>query len=263
VAFSDDDSWWAPGALHRAVEALRASPRLGLVAARVLVGPDGRLDPTSDAMATSPLPRHPGTGCPTVIGFLACGAVVRCEAFLGAGAFHPEVGIPGEEALLALDLLAAGWQLVYVPSVVARHHPEPTGDRRHRARRQVANAMLVAWMRLPPVSAWRATLQAVREADGVATGLLGSLDALRRWRCAISSRRRVPTWLDDRLRLIRADQAQLVRHRGRDGLDIQLEKPGIGDRAVGITATSGPEHTVETTGARAPSRGVGGPEEQD
>ncbi len=42
VAFSDDDSWWEPGALSRAAAALDADPGLGLVAARTLVGPSPR-----------------------------------------------------------------------------------------------------------------------------------------------------------------------------------------------------------------------------
>jgi GT2 family glycosyltransferase len=202
VAFSDDDSWWDPGALDEAAGLLDRSPDVGLVAARVLVGPDEVLDPTSAAMATSRLPRHPATSCPTVLGFLACGAVVRREAYLGSGGFHPDLAIPGEEALLALDLASSGWQLVYAASVVARHHPEPTGDRRGRARRQVADAVLVAWMRLPVGSAVRATLRALRSADGVAPGLLGSIDAVRRWRWAVSGRRVVPSWLAHRLRLL-------------------------------------------------------------
>jgi GT2 family glycosyltransferase len=202
VAFSDDDSWWEPGALDEAVRLLDRSPDIGLVAARVLVGPDAVLDPTSHAMATSRLPRHPGTSCPTVLGFLACGAVVRREAYLASGGFHPDLAIPGEEALLALDLASSGWQLVYAASVVARHHPQAVGDRRGRARRQVANAVLVAWMRLPAASAARASLRAVRSADGVVTALLGSMDALRRWRWAVSGRRVVPSWLAHRLRLL-------------------------------------------------------------
>src|SRR3954451_12827111 len=40
VAFSDDDSWWAPGALAHAAALFDAHPRLGLLAARILVGPD-------------------------------------------------------------------------------------------------------------------------------------------------------------------------------------------------------------------------------
>src|SRR6476659_5613720 len=45
VAFADDDSWWAPGALARAEQVLDEHPRLGLLAARLLVGEDERLDP--------------------------------------------------------------------------------------------------------------------------------------------------------------------------------------------------------------------------
>jgi len=37
VAFADDDSYWTPGALARAAELMRAHPRAGLLAARVLV----------------------------------------------------------------------------------------------------------------------------------------------------------------------------------------------------------------------------------
>src|SRR6476660_7049667 len=45
VAFADDDSWWAPGALARASAHFAAYPRLGLLAARTLVGPGQRTDP--------------------------------------------------------------------------------------------------------------------------------------------------------------------------------------------------------------------------
>jgi len=59
VAFADDDSWWAPGALSRASRLMREHPRLGLIAARVLVGPEERLDPVCAEMAASPLGAHP------------------------------------------------------------------------------------------------------------------------------------------------------------------------------------------------------------
>lgn len=39
VAFADDDSWWAPGALERVVEVFETYPRLGVLAGRVVVGP--------------------------------------------------------------------------------------------------------------------------------------------------------------------------------------------------------------------------------
>jgi GT2 family glycosyltransferase len=40
VAFSDDDSWWAPDALGKSEELFERHPRLGLVAGRVVVEPD-------------------------------------------------------------------------------------------------------------------------------------------------------------------------------------------------------------------------------
>ena len=56
VAFADDDSWWAPGDLARAVGLLRAHPRCALINARILVGPEERLDPICTELAASPLP---------------------------------------------------------------------------------------------------------------------------------------------------------------------------------------------------------------
>src|SRR3954447_26521272 len=73
VAFSDDDSWWAPGALARAAALFDAHPRLGLVAARILVGPDERLDPVCIAMEHSPLRADDGGPGRPVLGFVACG----------------------------------------------------------------------------------------------------------------------------------------------------------------------------------------------
>ncbi|MDQ3880561.1 MAG: glycosyltransferase, partial [Chloroflexota bacterium] len=85
VAFSDDDSWWAPGALDRAVEAFEAFPRLALAAARVEVGAKRAVDPTSVAMASSPIPSQPDLPGPPVLGFLACAAVVRRSAYIDVG----------------------------------------------------------------------------------------------------------------------------------------------------------------------------------
>src|SRR5206468_1771285 len=51
VAFADDDSWWTPGSLARAVELFDAHPRLGLVTGRVLVGPDRIDDPVNAELA--------------------------------------------------------------------------------------------------------------------------------------------------------------------------------------------------------------------
>jgi GT2 family glycosyltransferase len=157
VAFSDDDSWWAPGALGRAVELLDRHPRLAVVAARVLVGPDRRLDPVCQEMAHSPLPSAPDLPGPSVLGFIACGAVVRRAAFLEVGGFDVRLGVGGEEELLAVDLAARGWGLAYVEEVVAHHHPSPSRDPSGRRRIQIRNALWSAWLRRPLGGAARQT----------------------------------------------------------------------------------------------------------
>ncbi len=88
VALCDDDSWWAPDALPRAVAVLRSVPRLAVVAARVLVGPGEALDPVCALMARSPLPVEAGLPGPRVLGFVACGAVVRRDAVIDVGGFY-------------------------------------------------------------------------------------------------------------------------------------------------------------------------------
>ena len=157
VAFSDDDSWWAPGSLGRAVELLDRHPRLAVLAARVLVGPDELLDPVCREMAHSPLPPADDLPGPSVLGFIACGAVVRRSAFLEVGGFDVRLGVGGEEELLSVDLAARGWGLAYTDEVVAHHHPSPSRDPSGRRRVQVRNALWSAWLRRPLGGAARRT----------------------------------------------------------------------------------------------------------
>lgn len=148
VAFSDDDSWWAPSALRRAEEILDAHPDVGLLAGAVLVGPEQRPDPVNVELRESPLGgTDPG---PDVLGFLGCAAVLRVAAFTEAGGFSPLLGFGAEEALLAADLAACGWRLCHHPDVVAHHHPSPhrmPHDR--RVALEARNQMLIALMRRP------------------------------------------------------------------------------------------------------------------
>lgn len=163
VAFSDDDSWWDPGALSAAAALFGAHERLGLIAARVLVHPGAWLDPTSAAMAHSPLAQASDLPGRRVLGFVACGALVRRDALLDAGGFRDRLGFGGEEALLCLDLAAAGWGLSHVPEVVAHHAPETRGERPERAAREARNAVWTAWLRrlpAPPCATLSARLAA-------------------------------------------------------------------------------------------------------
>jgi GT2 family glycosyltransferase len=150
-ASSDDDSWWEPGSLTRAADLFAAFPRLGLLAARILVGPERRLDPTSALMRGPAPPSLPG---PRVSGFLACGAIVRRSAFLAAGGFCERFLIGSEEELLAIDLDRGGWDLCYDERLLAVHVPHQ-GDRGPRSWLSRRNALWTSWLR-------RALLEAIR-----------------------------------------------------------------------------------------------------
>lgn len=202
VAFADDDSWWPADSLRRAAQLLDAHPRLGLVAARILVGVDERLDPVCAEMAASPLGTPEDMPGPAILGFVACGAVVRREAFLAAGGFDPVVHWPGEEERLALDLAAAGWGLAYVDDVVAHHHPStnrgPTLQRRALEER---NAVLTAVMRRP----WpRVRLEVARRLHGDRATRLGVLRSVPRLPAALVRRRRLPAAVEAGRRLLDA-----------------------------------------------------------
>ena len=147
IAFCDDDSYWLPGSLERASEILTAEPRLGVVAGQVLLGEVRRVDPTCLEMERSPLTPVTDSAHPRVLGFIACGAVVRRSAYLHVGGFHVRFGIGGEEELLSLDLAARGWDLVYGPDVVARHFPSPVRDVNRRREIVTRNALWVSWLR--------------------------------------------------------------------------------------------------------------------
>jgi GT2 family glycosyltransferase len=190
VAFCDDDSWWDPGALDRAATVLDQHPRLGLVAARLLVGSAGRLDPVSREMAASPLGVVPGVG-PVVLGFLACAVVVRRSAYLDAGGFHPRYGVGGEEALLAIDLVERGWQCAYVDRVVARHHPSSERASGERETRVVRNDLWTLWLRHRPRGALTGTVRRLRRwpSGPVRAGFreaIGGLRWVRRERAAVT-----------------------------------------------------------------------------
>ena len=120
VAFADDDTWWAAGSLARAAALLDRHPALAAVTGRVLVGDEGREDPTCAIMAASPLAAPAGFPGRRIIGFMAGAAMVRRSAFLAAGGFEPRLFLGHEEGLLALDLAVRGWQMAYAPAITVQ-----------------------------------------------------------------------------------------------------------------------------------------------
>ncbi|MGW5433055.1 glycosyltransferase family 2 protein [Streptomyces sp. NPDC004059] len=202
VAFSDDDSWWSPGSLGRAADLLDGHPRLGLLAARTLVGDEAADDPLNAVLAESPLPSEPDLPGRPVLGFLGCASVVRREAFLDAGGFHPLLFFGGEETLLAYDLAVAGWGVVYEPALRARHLPETDGrtGRPFLVRR---NHVLTTCLRRP----WPVVLRAGTDlAAAAAAGRPGARRALKetllRLPATLARRHTLPPHVEHAARLL-------------------------------------------------------------
>jgi GT2 family glycosyltransferase len=199
VAFCDDDSWWDPGSLTVVADRLDADDQLGLVAAKVLVGPTATVDPVSELMAAGTLDerfRPTPVGLRGVTGFLACGAVVRRSAFLAVGGFDPYLGLGGEEEPVAVDLAAAGWKLVYEPEAVVRHFPSPRRDANGRRRRLTRNDLLTAGLRYSARTVRHRAKTALRNAvDGVGSWP-GIADAVASAPWALAHRRTVTTDLE-------------------------------------------------------------------
>lgn len=210
VAFCDDDSWWAPGALDLAADVLDAHPRLALVTGRVMVGEHNAPDPGCLAMEASPLPRAAGLPGRPVLGFMCAATMVRRAAFVEAGGFEPRFFLGGEEELLAIDLAAAGWALAYVREVVVHHHPSPRRNAGHRRRLEVRNALWCAWLRRPWWSAVRRSVAIMRERarpharSALVEALMGLPWVLRR-------RRVVPRDLEAALRTLESVYAMRRR----------------------------------------------------
>jgi GT2 family glycosyltransferase len=190
VAFCDDDTWWGPGSLERAVQLLDTWPDVGVLSARV-VGEGEVTDPTCTAMRASPLGSE-GLPGPALIGYMAGACVFRTSLFRAVGGYEPRLFIGGEEELVALDVLAADRSIVYCEQLTVHHHPSPARDSGLRRRMLARNAAWIAWLRLPWPQACRATLRALgllaREGSFVRDGVA----LLRGFAWALSRRRVVP-----------------------------------------------------------------------
>lgn len=203
VAFSDDDSWWSAGALPRAAAVLDSHPRLGLVAARTLVGPAERPDPVTPLLEHSPLPRSAGAPGPSVLGFLACSAVVRKHAFCAVGGFSSLLFFVGEERLLCYDLAAAGWDRAYLHDIVAHHYPSacrPEPQRRRVA--ELRNDLLTAVLRRPRPVAVAAATALARHSVRDAAARTALRQALVRLPAALRRRAVLPRAVEEQVRLL-------------------------------------------------------------
>lgn len=206
VALCDDDTWWQPGGLSHAADLFDAHPRLAVVTARVLVGPEEREDPICRELERSPLPAEPGMPGPPLLGFLAGASMVRRAAFLEAGGFEPRFFLGGEEELLAADLAARGWWLCYVPELIVHHHPSLNRDAPTRRWHLVRNALWSAWLRRPLASAVRRTLWTAWSSPWNRGSVRGFATALAGLPWVLRERRVVPRSVEQCFRLLEAQR---------------------------------------------------------
>jgi GT2 family glycosyltransferase len=203
VAFSDDDSWWAPEATGLAEAIFDAYPTVALLAARTVVWPHHRDDPFVAVMADSPLGHDPGLPGPSILGFQACSAQVRKEAFVAAGGFSPILHIRGEEELLAWDLAARGWDLCFCRALIAYHQPSPTRPASQAQRARVLrNHLLSACLRRPVTRCVRAAGALAKEAAHDPDHREALLEAVAALPAVLRARHRLPEPVERSVRLL-------------------------------------------------------------
>jgi GT2 family glycosyltransferase len=206
VALCDDDTWWEPGSLGRAADLFDAHARLGVLTARILVGPEAREDPACAELERSPLPASPEMPGRPLLGFMAGASVVRRSAFLEAGGFPENAFIGGEEELLAVDLAARGWWLCYTPELVVHHYPSPQRDAFARRACLVRNALWFAWLRRPLAGALRRTFRAARALPWEPAARRGFFAAAAGLPWVLRQRRVVPPDVERGLRLLESQR---------------------------------------------------------
>lgn len=202
VALCDDDSYWEPGALTRAVAYFDAYPHLGVLAGKVLLGDEQRLEPVCEAMRDSPLTDERPLPGPAILGFVCCAVVVRQTAFWSIGGFHQQFAIAGEERLFSVDMRGAGWSLAYAEDMVAYHFPSPSRSVARRIHLLTRDTLWYYWLRRPWYFALRHTLHIHQRSRRDANVRTGYREALRLAYRVLRQRRVVRTAVEEQIRRI-------------------------------------------------------------
>jgi GT2 family glycosyltransferase len=213
VAFCDDDTWWEPGSLTAAADALDACPGLAIVNARIMVEPGGREDPIVAELRDSPVPGPDWLPGPALGSFLAGASVVRRDAFEAVGGFSPRLWLGGEEELLATDLLTAGWEICYLEHLVVHHAASPVRDVTRRRRDGLRNTLWFTWLRRPLAPALRRTIFLAVSAPRDRTSALAWCDAVRGLPWVLARRRTRPRSVEARLAPLDATQRASTARR--------------------------------------------------
>ncbi|KNE79502.1 glycosyl transferase [Streptomyces fradiae] len=213
VAFCDDDSWWAPGSLAASADLLDAHPGLAGVTARIVVEPAGTEDPIVAELRDSPLDGPDWLPGPALGSFLAAATTLRTDAFRAAGGFSPRLWLSGEEELLATDLAARGWWLVYAERATVHHAPSTARDATGRRVDGLRNTLWFSWLRRPWPAAARRTLRLARTVPRDRPSLRAFGLALAGLPWVLRERRTVPEDVESRLRLLEEEQRRSTARR--------------------------------------------------
>ena len=178
VAFSDDDSWWAPGALSRAAPisaATRGSACLPLAsssAAQKSSIPNARrwqavlCDRRPTCLARASWASSPAAP--------SCGAALFWKRRIS-----PALRRRRRRNAALHRPYARGSGLAYCDDVTAVHHPEPGAARPGRRARLVRNRLWTAWLRFSAGAAWTATTRTAHAALSDGGVRAGFCDAVR------------------------------------------------------------------------------------
>ena len=199
ISFCDDDSFWQPGALTKAVDYFRQYPYLGALAGKVLVGEEEVMDGVCDAMRDSPLTDPRPLPGPAVLGFVCCAVVVRREAFLDVGGFNRNFAIAGEERMFAVDMRTRGWSLAYAEDMVAHHYPSKLRNISTRTQNITRDTLWYYWMRRPWYYAMKHTMLIHRNSRTNDDVREGYFNALRTFPRTLLSRKVVPPVVEEQI----------------------------------------------------------------
>jgi GT2 family glycosyltransferase len=129
--------------------------------------------------------------------FMAGACIIRREAYLDAGGYHPRYHIGAEESLLSLDLAARGWSMRYCDDIVLYHDPSPINrvpDERRRL--TLRNRLWTVWLRHSVAFAIRATRWYLHEARSDPIVRQAFLDAVRGLPWVLRERRPISRTLE-------------------------------------------------------------------
>jgi GT2 family glycosyltransferase len=152
-----------------------------------------------------PASMQPGRGrtpC-TIATFIGFAHLLRRSVFLELGGYRERLEFYGEEKEYCLRLLAAGRRVVYLPSALVAHVPDPGGrDRRKYVRHAIRNDCLSSLYNDPwplviaalPVRLWRFRKMAARIPGGDPSGITWILRELGRAWPEVMRERRAVSW---------------------------------------------------------------------